>query len=698
MRNFVRALRHAWPYRGRLIISALCALFAAVLWGANFTSIYPVLNILTTNETLHQWIDARIKKTQEEIDVLSARVDKLDDDQKELEKLPVSKEVTKRQRDLASNLLSLESKLKSARSSLYWSQKSRQYIYMLLPNDCFQTLVWLIVVVITGIAIKCCFEFVQEALVGSVVNLTVYNLRNRFYGNAIRLDVAQFSEQGTTELMARLTNDMESLAAGLKMLFGKVIAEPLRVVSCVTIACMISWQLTLVFLILVPIAALVLLRVGRVMRQATRRVLERMSKIYKILQESFQCIRVVKAFTMEAHERRRFRAATRDYRQRAQMVVNLEALTDPVIEVLGVIAVAMALLMGSYLVLTRHTHIFGLQMTYQPLEPAAMLQLYILLAAIADPVRKLSSVFTRLQSGFAAADRIFAFIDRAPRVNPNYDGPRLARPAWLPVVTIPREGEPPAEPVHLPTRPNYIEFRDVCFSYEPGKPILAYINLSVRAGETIALVGHNGCGKTSLMTLLPRFYDPDHGSIFIDGMDLRRVHLRSLRQQIGLVTQETYLFDDTVANNITYGTRAASQEQIEEAARKAHAHEFILGLPNGYQTRVGEMGLHKVSGGQKQRLALARAILRDPSILILDEFTSQNDSESKADIHRALRDFKQGRTVFVITHELNTLEIADRIVVLEKGRIVAVGTHPELLKTCSTYQRLHEAQNQRLCA
>ncbi len=247
------------------------------------------------------------------------------------------------------------------------------------------------------------------------------------------------------------------------------------------------------------------------------------------------------------------------------------------------------------------------------------------------------------------------------------------------------------------SRPYYIEFREVCFSYQPGHPILYDIHLGVRAGESIALVGANGCGKTTLLGLLPRFHDPDHGSILIDGHDLRMVNLRSLRQQIGMVTQETVLFDDTIYNNIAYGSRGAKPEDVEAAAHKAFAHEFILHQPKGYQTRVGEIG-GKLSGGQKQRLALARAILRNPSILILDEFTSASDAESEALIHRAMKDFMVGRTTFVITHRLHTLEIAHRIVVLDNGRIAAVGVHAELMANCLPYQRLQEAYNKRLCA
>jgi ATP-binding cassette subfamily B protein/subfamily B ATP-binding cassette protein MsbA len=693
MKNFVRALRHALPYRRRLAISIFCALCAAVLWGLNFTSIYPVLKILHTGQSLHQWIDDCISTTQRQAERYQAQSERLYKREAELEKDEATPPVQKQKRDLANELLKLESKLKASRSSLYWYQVLRKYIYGLLPDDCFLTLAWLIGAVVVGVAVKCCFEFFQESLVGSVVNLSLFDLRNRFYRNVIHLDVDQFSEHGTSEMMARFTNDMETLGTGLKTLFGKLVAEPLRALSCVAMACFISWQLTLIFLILVPIAVCVLARVGRIMKQATRRLLERMSSIYKILQESFQGIRVVKAFTMEPYERRRFCSATKDYYYKSMMVVNIDALADPIIEVLGVAAVAGALLAGSYLVLQRHTHLFGLRMMAEPLEPESLLQLYILLAAIADPVRKLSSVFTRLQSACAASDRIFAFVDRQPRVRPNTDGPRLARPAWLPA----RGSNEVAGPLPAGAPVNYIEFHDVCFSYEPGRPILTNIHLSVRAGETVAVVGPNGCGKTTLLGLLPRFYDPDHGSILIDSQDVRSLNVRSLRQQISVVTQETVLFDDTIFNNIAYGTRGAQQEEVEEAARRAYAHDFITGLSHGYKTRAGELG-GKLSVGQKQRVCLARAILRNPSILILDEFTSAVDSESEVLIHRALKEFMHGRTTFIITHRLHTLEIADRILVLDQGRIAAVGTHAELLAGCPLYQRLHEAHGKRRCA
>jgi ATP-binding cassette subfamily B protein/subfamily B ATP-binding cassette protein MsbA len=645
---------------------------AAALWGLNFLAIYPVLKILASEMPPHAWIEARVKQLREDIKKMNED-DSLAKRELEIQRIVDAKEKEKQERDLATSKQRAERKMQLANRDLYWSLWIKKYVDRYVPDDSFTVLAWVFGLVIVIVAIKGFFEFWQEVLVGSVVNLSLFDLRNRFYRNSIHLDVDQFSEQGASELMARFTNDTELLGTGLKTLFGKLIAEPLRAASCMLIALWINWQLTLMFLVLVPIAMYVFSKVGRTMKRATRRLLERMSSIYKILQESFQGIRIVKAFTMEPYERRRFFTATKDYYHKAMRVVMIDALAGPIIEWLGVLAVAAALSAGAYLVLGGHTHLFGLQMTNQQMDAATLLQLYALLAAIADPVRKLSSVYPKLQSGAAAADRIFSFIDRRPRVRPNTDGPRLER-----------------------HRTN-LEFKGVCFSYEPGTPILTNISLDIRFGETVAIVGKNGCGKTTLVGLLPRFYDPDHGAILIDGRDIRTFNLRSLRQQIGLVTQESILFDDTIYSNIAYGNRHAKAEDIEAAAKKAFAHEFIEKLPRGYQTRIGESG-SRLSGGQRQRIALARAILRDPSIMILDEFTSQYDAESETLIHRALKEFMRGRTTIMITHRQSTLEVAERIVVIDQGHVAAVGTHAELTKSCEPYRRLYEAQLLRLSA
>ncbi len=294
--------------------------------------------------------------------------------------------------------------------------------------------------------------------------------------------------------------------------------------------------------------------------------------------------------------------------------------------------------------------------------------LYAQLIGMADPIRKLSSVYTKLQSSAAACDRVFATMDKAPQVQPNFGGPRLER--------------------HC----KEVEFQNVCFSYTPERQILTNICLRVSAGETIAIVGANGSGKSTLLNLLPRFYDPDHGSILIDGIDIRRANLRSLRRQIALVSQDPVLFDDTFAANIQYGTRQSTPDEVEAAAKKAFAHDFIL-AKGGYETRLGDLGA-TLSGGEKQRIALARAILRDPSILILDEFSSAIDPVSDRLIHDALLDFKKGRTTFFITHKMHTLQMADRIMVLDNHALTAIGTHTELIGTSPIYRGLYEAQIQ----
>ena len=368
--------------------------------------------------------------------------------------------------------------------------------------------------------------------------------------------------------------------------------------------------------------------------------------MYKAVRETFDGVRAVKGFTREAHQRRRFREASREYLRRAMRVIYIDAATGPIVEVLVVIAIGLALASGTYLVTTQSTHLFGIQMTNQPLQFATLLQLYAFLAATADPIRRLTSVYTKIQAGEAAANRIFELFDRMPSVKANPDGPRL-------------------ESVK-----EKIEFKNVCFSYNLDQPTLSNVTLTVKAGETVAVVGGNGCGKTTLLALLPRFFDPDHGSVLIDGVNLRAAHLRSLRKIIGLVTQDTQLFDDTVYANIAFGKRGATREDVIAAAKKAHAHDFIEVLERGYDTNIGEMGL-KLSGGQRQRVALARAILRNPSILILDEFSNQIDTTSKAEIQAALREFVTGRTVFMITHDLPP-ELADRIVVMDAGMIVDV--------------------------
>jgi ABC-type multidrug transport system fused ATPase/permease subunit len=523
------------------------------------------------------------------------------------------------------------------------------------------------VLLLIGMIIKSIFDYFQEYLAGSVVSLAIFDLRNRFYRKTMGLDLTYFTEKGTHELMARITSDVESLSSGMRALLSKVLLEPLKALSCLIFACIFNWRLTLVTLLLFPLAAVAIGIIGRYLKRVSRRNLESMSKIYKILQESFLGIREVKAFTMERYERRRFFEETKRFYHQSMKLIRMDALGSPLLEFMAITAVAGALLAGSYLVMTGKTHVLGVRLTYDPISQETLLTFYALIAGLCDPLRKVFSVYGRVQRGMAASDRIFQCFDREPKFAQKPRAPQM--------------------PFHSRT----IVFKDVSFSYGELRTVLRDVDLEVKFGETIAIVGPTGCGKTSMINLLPRYYDPTRGAVLIDGYDIRDVSLRSLRQQMGIVTQHTILFDDTIFNNIAYGNRHADPALVEAAAEAAYAHRFIKELPHGYQTMIGELGT-TLSGGQRQRLALARAILRDPAILILDEATSSLDVESESLIHKALRSFTRGRTTFVVTHRLSALDMADRIVVINNGRIEAVGTHSELLRASRTYSRLHDVQ------
>jgi ATP-binding cassette subfamily B protein/subfamily B ATP-binding cassette protein MsbA len=381
------------------------------------------------------------------------------------------------------------------------------------------------------VAVKGVFEFFQETLVGGAVNRTVFDLRNRFYRLAIHQDVRQVQEAGTAELMTRVTNDLEQVGGGMKILCGKVVVETFKAVAFVFAAAFISWRLTLLFVCLVVPAAVVMGRVSRLMKKASRKVLDRMGDLYKIARETFDGIRVLKAFTMEPAERVRFRKANENYYRKSMRVLRLDALTGPLLELFGIAAVGLPLLAGAYLVMNKTDAVpigpVRLQLHEGELSFEALIQLYLFLGMVADPVRRLASVYSKIQTGAAAADRVYALADKTPRVTANADGP-----------TVPKHAD-------------RIEFRNVCFSYVPGQVpgTLNGIDLTVEAGETVAIVGPNGCGKSTLLSLLPRFFDPDHGAVLVDGVNLRNGTLRSLRKQVGIVSQDTVLFNDTIAGS-----------------------------------------------------------------------------------------------------------------------------------------------------
>ena len=745
MKNFARLARFAWPYRLRFILSLGCAIMVALFWFTNLGAVYPLLQILFQNQNCQRWVSDQVSQTDIRIATLQARIEALETVDREtqggrrrppelskvltLASLDAERqgaELRKLQKrfDDVGALASKDAPAEADRAALneqrrraesaeaYYRELLRDlptakggdsaglthraavlkrdlakemrwldgyrwaqpWINRWLPSDGFRTLLLLIALVMGGVAIKGLFQFLQEVLVADIMQLTLFDIRNLFYRRTMALDLGSFNDKGTADLMARFTNDMDSVSQGLNTIMSKVVREPLRIVSCLCGALWFNWRLTLLALVLVPVSAMTTYRAGKVMKRAVRKSLESMSNIYKILQETFQGIKVVKAYTMERHERRRFFLETKALYKKSVKVAMIDAMSDPVLEILALSTVSIAVLAGSYLVLRQTVFLdlglFKLQLASQPPTIEDLFTMYAMLAGISDPLRKLANVHAKVQRAAAASDRICALMDREPRVA---DRPTAVR---------------------LKPHRRQIEFRQVLFGYNGRDPVIRGLDLDVMHGETIALVGPNGCGKSTLMALLPRFWDVQSGSILVDGHDVRDVSIRSLRGQMGIVTQETILFEASIADNIAYGARHVNRDQIIAAAKRSYAHQFITQLPQGYDTVIAERGM-SLSGGQRQRLALARAMLRDPAILILDEATSAVDIQDEALIRKAIEEFSRGRTTFLITHSLGAVQFADRIVLMNAGRVEAVGTDAELRKSSALYRRLNEIHFQR---
>ena len=657
MGNFGRALRLALEHRLLVIGSVLCALLVGLLWGANIGPVYPFVEVIFQRRTVQQWVAEEIDRSQKQIDQQEKQIAQIDHQLKQQDS-----------RQLRSQLTNARARLGAEQHRAERFRFMQSYVERYLPHDPFRTLVLIIVLLLIGTVLKSACFIAHTIIVSKLVQNTTFKLRNQFYRRTLRMDLSTFSAEGTSDLLCRFTQDIESLASGMKALFGKAVREPLKMIVCLVGAAWISWRLLLLSLIVAPLAALLIGALSKTLKRANRKAMEEMSQLYSVLEETLQGIKVVKAFTMERSERARFHRYGKKYNRKAIRIDRYDSLTHPLTELMGIATICLALLAGAYLVLNQETHLFGIRMSDRPLELGSMLLFYGLLAGTSDPARKLSEIFSRIQRAAAASDRIYAMIDREPTIC-----------------------DPPhPRPLHRHCRD--LSFEGVQFSYRTGTPVLQDIDLHVPFGETIAIVGPNGCGKTTLASLIPRFFDPSAGTVRLDGIDLREVRIRNLREQIGLVTQEPLLFDDTVFNNIRYGSPHASRDQVIRAAQQAHAHRFIEErLHDGYATIVGPRG-GLLSGGQRQRISLARAILRDPSILILHEDTRQVDLESEQLIQRVLESFTQNRTTIIITHRMATLALANRIVVMNAGRILDIGPHDELLRRCELYSRLYDIQ------
>ena len=522
-----------------------------------------------------------------------------------------------------------------------------------------QELLMILPLIILGVAIlKAFFSYGQSYLMGYVGQWLVADVRQQLFIHIVRLPIRFHDANTSGRLMARVISDVNEMSNAIPSVLKDIFQQGLTFVALIGVAFYQNWKMATVVLVVLPLSGYVLIRFGKRIRKLSQKGQESIGSMASVLKEAFSGIKVVKAYGQEEKEGQRFFLMNKAFRTAKVKSSQASAMSSPMLEVIGVCGIAFIVWYGGGLVIAGE------------MKPGEFFSFLTAMFMAYGPVRKMSGANASVQRALAGAQRVFSVLDLDSELSKD-EGKRT-----------------------LPPIKHKLEFSNVSFTYEGAKDSsLDNVNLTVPVGEVVALVGASGSGKTTLVSLVPRFYRPTQGTVTIDDMDIRSVDRSSLRRQIGIVSQETVLFDDLIRNNIAYGRPDATEEQIIEAARAAYAWEFIERLPNGLDTFVGENGL-KLSGGQRQRLAIARAILRDPPILILDEATSALDSESEQLVQQALANLMKARTTLVIAHRLSTVQHADRLVVMNRGRIEEIGTHAELLKKGGLYTRLYQMQFQ----
>lgn len=701
MPNFRRAMGYLRPHRRPLVIGLLAAVGVSIFYTVSVSSIVPVLKIIfAEHETLVDWLYR--SETQRRLGIVVApdlpddphglvvvqvrdsspvagllrsgdRIVRLDDQSGSSYQLTERIARYDGRRVEGVRILGVDDTPRDVALTLklhgWWWGIAQEVVQLLpvgrTPQARFNALlaVMLAVVVISLLGGVC--RFVNEGLVATAVQRTMHDLRTALADHTLRLPLHWHSLQPAGDTLGRFATDISKVEVGLSTLFGKVAREPLKALGVLSLTVLLDWRMLVVALLGLPLGILSIRVFGQLVKRAQRRASESWGRLLDHLGERLSGIRVVKAYNMQAAESRRFETEGRELTRAQTHIELVDAASNPVLEVLASLAISAFILYG------------GSRVFHQQLEPHLLLGAVICLGGIFDPLRKMGNVNNRLQAAEASARRLFELMSLPTEELPAYP----ARAAPLP----PFHGE--------------IEFRDVAFAYpsNPDRLVLEGVSLKVHRGQVVALVGANGSGKTTLMSLLLRFFEPTCGQVLVDGRNLAQVSLQSLRAQIGLVTQDAVVFSDTVRNNIAYGADGIPDEQVHRAAQLAHVDEFVRDLrieQNGRITCGYEavINARTLSGGQRQRIALARAILRDPPILILDEATSQVDSESEQKIQEALEDVTRDRTTFIIAHRFSTIARADLIVVLDAGRVIGVGRHEELLKSCPFYVTLVKTQ------
>jgi ATP-binding cassette, subfamily B, bacterial MsbA len=526
----------------------------------------------------------------------------------------------------------------------------------------YDSLIRVCVLMLSAYFFKNVFEYMQSTLTQYVEKSLITDLRRKLYHKFNQLSLRYFNERRQGDIISRFISDVNAIQNTVYVTFTDLIKQPVLIIVFLMMAFFISWKLTLISIISVPVSVLLIIFIGRKLRKYGIRTQEKLGEFTSVISENIYGSKIIRAFSMEEFENKRFESKLKDYFRSMMKTTIYSNLNRPLTEFVSIS-------LGVFIIWYAGREIFS----GGSLAPEEFIGFLIIIFQLMAPIKDLSSVSNRIQESYAAASRIFDILDAKPDI---YNSPAAVKKE-----AFERE----------------IEFSNVSFSYYSGedaetKNVLDGVNLTIRKNETIAIVGLSGVGKSTLVDLLPRFYDTSRGEIKIDGVNIKDIELKSLRDLFGIVTQEIILFNDSIRNNIAYGRDDVSQEEIIQAAKNANAHEFITRTEKGYDTVIGDRGV-KLSGGQKQRIAIARALLKNAPVMILDEATSSLDTESETLIQEAIEKLMVNRTSVIIAHRLSTIKDADRIIVLNNGQISAIGTHEELLRdTKSIYKKLYEMQ------
>jgi len=527
----------------------------------------------------------------------------------------------------------------------------------ILRDTAFETLKFLSIIIIIVFVLKNLFLYVKNILLTHVQYNFITELRNNLYKKYLSLSLSFFNKQKSGELTSIIITDVSNMRRAFTVGFQRAFVEPLNIIAFIILLFVINVQLALISILIVPITGLAITALGRSVRRKSRRIAAKIADITNINTETLNSIRIVKAFTTENFENNRFQSETFKFFKLILRRARLRLLAVPLTEIIGVSVAAVLIIIGGRKVLVD-----------QSMTSEDFLRFILVLFSALAPIRLLSNVNMEIQTGIASAERVFRKLDSKSNI--------IVRP----------------DAHNLDSFNNAIEFNEVSFTYNSDEDtVLSDVSFTIKKGEVVALVGESGAGKSTIADLVPRFYDVSNGSILIDGNDLRNVSTKSLRRLMGIVTQETILFHDTISANIAYGLPDISKDEVIAAAKTANAFDFILEQPDGFDTIIGDKGV-RLSGGQRQRLAIARAVLDNPPILILDEATSSLDTRSEKLVQGALERLMNDRTVLVVAHRLSTIQKADKIIVLEKGQIAECGTHKKLLDNSGLYKRLYEYQ------